>query len=239
MSRPFLALFVLPLRFDGSEEVDAVLLPIARERVSALTVLLGVVTRLHRTLSPSTEIVMADQLPLIDLPDHIAWGSDRRCTPMPAIPVDPGVQGLLKLRGEYSATMVANATGVRWKVPGDGWRNGFHTEEVLWADLLEWRLLMTTNRGRATAFRRLVAFDPARALAILERGVCFPTRYPSEEPHRVHIPPRALSALLEHEEDRVREKAISLLGRSRGSRLSTAPSSRVASAAASVPLVTA
>lgn len=88
----------------------------------------------------------------------------------------------------------------------------FRTGMVSRGDLLEWRLLLTTRRGVAGAFRTLAKHEPDRALAILHRdGRCFRRCIASGEPPRVSVPHEALDVLLTHEDQQVRERTISLL----------------------------
>jgi hypothetical protein len=193
------------------------LLILGREKVRWLVEVLERARHLLKRFDGDTELVIDDRLCLLDLPPHLRLGAGHPSLRMDAVPVDSAAVGFLpKPVPQWARLHVqVRPDGFYWTVDPSGFIRGFRTGCVSWADVMGWRLLMTTQRGVSGVFRRLSEREPDRALFIVERGICFPQGFVSDEPERVEVPRSALDALLSHPERRVREHAISVLERTK------------------------
>ena len=220
---PRLARFLLPLAYAESHQVGTVLLTLRNTQVRNLVGLLGHFMKLNRALGDSAAISRSDELTVQTIDPFCA---PRRLMalrePLKGIPLEPAVPNVDGHLLRHGAVMSANQKGIRWTVPSFYMRAGYHTGHIIWEDLLEWSLIMTTRTGVPGAFRRLALFAPDRALEVLKDGTSFP-RWDDSEPYRVSVAPEAWTPLLTHDDRWVREKAIALLG-SRSTKAGTRPS---------------
>ena len=163
---------------------------------------------------------LVDRVLLLEMPPDLArvvdgWGSTHA-----AVPVHAQSGLILRPQPAYAGKLVLTADTLHWRVLSWAYKRGFATGDILPGDLLEWLVLMEVGPQREDAFRRLAAWDPDRALLVLEHGTCLSDGLILGDPPRVDLPTRSLDVLLGHEDRSVRERAISLVGKlDRGTRV--------------------
>jgi hypothetical protein len=212
-NRPHLAAFVVPILFDNRrvDEETALLLLLAPGTLPWLLKAFDTADHLSRRFGTDTELSYKHSVHLHEIPPHVLPTASHKPLDGDAIPVNAPL-GFLREELPYSARLHIRQDHLYWSVPPCGLRSSFRTGNVSRVDLMEWQLLTTRRSGMEGAFRRLSEREPYRALSVLERGTCFARSLASSEAYPVDLPREALEGLLSHEEARVREQAIALLG---------------------------
>jgi hypothetical protein len=207
-NRPRIAAFFLEIRLachDARADVLALLSPMQVREA------LGRFKAVHGAVEPDTVLTLTDRFTWAPLPSYLSHLRGRACHGSP-IDITPGS---ISKRRAATAKLMMSAGGVQWRVPATEAGCAFETTPILWGSLLEWGLMLAEGQHIAEAFRRLSAWNAYHALEVLKRNGTLLLHDGLGEPHRVAIPAEAISSLLTHRRDQIREMAMTLLGRTR------------------------
>lgn len=213
MSPKWAIAFLTPILFNdwSNDHRISNLLFLRPQHIVSLLKCCDVADRMSKRFGPGAELVFDQALQVLDPPDEllptlskIEFGND-------AVP-----DGLWRGPFEtwpFPTRLHVQASHLYWSRDSVGHVRGFRTGNVSWGDLMEFRLMTARRTAVAGVFRRLSEREPERALAVVEHGICFPRFSPWAEVLPVDLPPSAMDVLLSHGDIDVRQRAISLLGK--------------------------